>query len=194
MSTHLKNLLEHVRKITGETVFTEEEAARYFSWMTVSKKQQLMQEEAYCNQLFFVNQGCLHLYLINDKGHSQTVQFAIENWWLTDFEAFGFNKRSSYSLQALESSELLVITQEDFNRLCQDFPLMDRYFRLIYQRAYSASLFRIRYMHNLPKEEFYRMFERKYPDFIQRVPQKVLATFMGLTPEYLSELRSKKIS
>ncbi len=69
---------------------------------------------------------------------------------------------------------------------------MEKYFRLVYERAYAASLLRIRMISRMPKQEFYELFANKYPEFIQRLPQKVLASFLGFTPEYLSELRKKR--
>jgi hypothetical protein len=78
--------------------------------------------------------------------------------------------------------------------LLQRFPQMERYFRLVHQRAHAAAQFRIRTLYGMSREELYHMFNNRYPEFVQRVPQYLLASFLGFTPEYLSEIRSKRIS
>ncbi|GAB2810034.1 hypothetical protein GCM10027043_06670 [Ferruginibacter profundus] len=137
--------------------------------------------------------GCLRLYFTDDSGTEQTLQFALENWWMTDLDAFRAGRRSVYTIQALEPAEVLVIDAENYALLLQQQPLMEKYFRLVYERAYAASLLRVQMISRMPKNEFYQLFEAKYPDFLQRIPQKILASFLGFTPEYLSELRKKRI-
>jgi CRP-like cAMP-binding protein len=140
-----------------------------------------------------VVKGCLRLFFIDDNGLEQTLQFALENWWITDLDAFRSAQRSVYIIQALEDTEVLVLTAKNYALLPEKIPLMEKYFRLVYERAYAASLHRIRMISRMPKNEFYERFESKYPEFIQRIPQKILASFLGFTPEYLSELRKKRV-
>jgi CRP/FNR family transcriptional regulator len=162
--------------------------------ISVKKKQNLLAEGKVCNENYFVVKGCLRLFFVNDKGAEQTIQFALENWWLADYTSFSTRQPSGFFIQAVEKSELLALTLSDQETMLQKFPLMERYFRLIHQRAHAASQFRTRYWYNLSIEEYYRQFILLYPEFVQRIPQYLLASFLGFTPEYLSKIRSKKIS
>lgn len=164
----------------------------YFQRQEYQKKEHLLQEGNICKNLFFVSKGCLRLYFMNEKGQEQTIQFAIETWWMTDLMAFEKSGESGFSIQALEKVEVMVITHESLEKLLLEIPQLERYFRKVYQRAYSASLLRVKYLYTMPKEVFYEHFASLYPEFVQRIPQKVLASFLGFSPEYLSELRKKK--
>lgn len=189
----MQPLIEHIRKITGARELAEDQILAFFESRTYRKKDLLQEEEKLCNAYFFVLKGCLRLYFTDDNGVEQTLQFALENWWMTDLDAFRLGRASAYSIQALEATEVLVLNAKNYARLTEEIPLMEKYFRLMYERAYAASLSRIRMISRMPKPEFYELFATKYPDFMQRIPQKVLASFLGFTPEYLSELRKKKL-
>ncbi|MGG9962559.1 Crp/Fnr family transcriptional regulator [Ferruginibacter sp. SUN106] len=193
MSANLHPLVQHIRKITADQEIGEEAVLPFFDTRLFKKKDILQQEEKLCVHYFFVVKGCLRLYFTDDSGTEQTLQFALENWWMTDLDAFRTGRQSVYSIQALEPAEVLVIDAENYNLLLQKLPVMEKYFRLVYERAYAASLLRVQMISRMPKNEFYELFEGKYPDFLQRIPQKILASFLGFTPEYLSELRKKRV-
>ncbi|MCH5719709.1 Crp/Fnr family transcriptional regulator [Niabella hibiscisoli] len=152
----------------------------------------LLEEGRRCTTYFFVVKGCLRLYFTDANGVEQTLQFALENWWMTDLDAFRSGKNSGYAIQALEPTEVLCISYKNYELLLRDNSIMEEYFRRVYERAYAASLLRIQLISRMPKQEFYENFESKYPDFLQRIPQKVMASFLGFTPEYLSELRKNR--
>ncbi len=152
----------------------------------------LQEEGKRCAAYFFVVKGCLRLFFTDTNGVEQTLQFALENWWMTDLDAFRSGRNSGYSIQALEPTEVLSISHRNYEQLLRDNPLMEAYFRKVYERAYAASLLRIQLISRMPKQAFYENFESKYPDFLQRIPQKILASFLGFTPEYLSELRKNR--
>ncbi|UPQ77999.1 Crp/Fnr family transcriptional regulator [Flavobacterium azooxidireducens] len=186
-------LLNHINRYVELDEGIAQEIAAFFSTLKLQKRQVILEEGSVCNQLFFVSKGCLRLYYLDDKGVEQTIQFALETWWMTDIDAFNKKGKSSYSIQALENSEVVAISKDDWTLLLEKFPELEKYFRQIYERAYAASLFRIK-LFRLSKEEFYHLFRDSYPGFIQRIPQKILASFLGFTPEYLSELRKKNES
>ncbi|PWG79921.1 Crp/Fnr family transcriptional regulator [Pararcticibacter amylolyticus] len=167
---------------------------RYFTLEKVTKKENLMMAGSVCRSHFFVLQGCLRKFFINEKGIEQTTEFAIENWWLTDNLAYEQQGTSEFYIQAVERSEVLTISKPSQDKLLQDIPKMERYFRFIYQRAYAASQMRIKYLYDFSREELYFHFLDRYPAFIQRIPQYLIASFLGFTPEYLSEIRAKKRS
>lgn len=124
----------------------------------------------------------------------KTVQFAIENWWLADYASFSSQTPSHFYIQAVEPSELLALDFASQEKMLARFPQLERYFRLVHQRAHAASQFKIRSMYSVSREEHYHRFREQFPEFVQRIPQYLLASFLGFTPEYLSEIRRKKIS
>lgn len=185
-------LIAHVRRFVDLDESAEGRLLSFFEPLSVQKKQRIVEEGKLCRYSLFVVKGCMRLLLIDDKGNEQTIQFAIENWWITDVDAFRSSRNASFSVQAIEDCEVLAITVSRQETLFREVPVMERYFRHIYERAYAASLFRVSWIFNLSKEEFYDHFCTKHPGFIQRIPQKMLASFLGFTPEYLSELRKKR--
>jgi CRP-like cAMP-binding protein len=184
-------LIQHIQKITAGANPEDDRVLTFFETRAFNKKDILLEEGKRCSSYFFVVKGCLRLFFTDEKGAEQTLQLALENWWMTDLDAFRSERKSAYTIQALEVTEVLVVTARNYELMLATFPAMEKYFRLMYERAYAASLSRIRMISRMPKDEFYDLFQSKYPAFLQRVPQKVLASFLGFTPEYLSELRKK---
>jgi CRP-like cAMP-binding protein len=165
-----------------------------FEIIRVSKKEHMQLAGQTCKNHYFVLSGCLRKYFINDKGTEITTEFAIETWWLTDNKAYENQSESPFSIQALETSEILVIDFHSQEKLLNEFPIMERYFRFIYQRAYAAVQMRLMFLYDFSKEDRFYHFNQAHPTFVQRIPQYLIASFLGLTPEYLSEIRRKSIS
>lgn len=122
------------------------------------------------------------MYLVNDKGAEQTLQFAIKNWWLTDYLAFQNNRCSEFYIQAIEPTTVLKISFENQAKLLLQFPIMETYFRNIYQIAYGASIMRMKYIFTYSKEEIYLKFCEAFPDFVNNVPQYLVATYLDFHP------------
>ncbi|MCK7557953.1 Crp/Fnr family transcriptional regulator [Chitinophaga sedimenti] len=188
MSTPLH---QHIAKHIPITPEEAADIALYFHPADYKKKENLITEGQYNHQLFFVVKGVLRMFFITDNGNEQTIQFAIENWWMTDHDAFHKGITATFSVQAIENAEVLCITKPNMEALLKAHPIMERYFRMVYERAYTASLFRVKYIFDYSKDRFYLHFSNAYPEVVQRIPQKILASFLGFTPEYLSELRKK---
>lgn len=163
----------------------------FFHTVEVKKKENVLLNGNLCQSMYFVLKGCLRKYFINEKGGEQTTEFAIENWWITDTFAYERQMYTDFNIQAVEKSSILVIDLKTQEELLKKHPMMERYFRMVYQRAYAASERRIRYSYEMTREELYIHFSTQYPWFIQRVPQYLIASFLGFTPEYLSEIRAK---
>lgn len=184
----------HINKFAKVSNDEFEEIIKFFNTRDVAKKENLLEEGHVCRYHFFVLNGLLRKFYINEKGIEQTTEFAIETWWITDNIAYEHKLPSQFYIQAVERSTILYITQENQEKLLQTFPVMERYFRFIYQRAYAAAQMRVKYLYSLSKEEFYLQAVERHPEFVQRVPQYLIASFLGLTPEYLSEIRKRRIS
>ena len=184
----------HIKKYIS---ISEEELTAvtdFFQSIQTKKKENLLVEGNVCHSNYFVVQGCLRLFFINEKGIEQTIQFAIENWWLSDYTSFEKQQAATFYLQAVEKSSVLALTYNKQEEMLHQFPQMERYFRRMHQRAHAAAQFRIKGLYSLSGEERYHQFNERYPEFVQRIPQYLLASFLGFTPEYLSEIRSKKLS
>jgi len=166
----------------------------YFKEIKLKKKEIILQEGQACNYNYFVVKGCLRLYYINNKGVEHTTQFALENWWLSDYIAFQTGQPASFYIQAVEHSEVLAIDYKSLEKLYKLFPCVESYFRVIYQKAYAASQLKAKYFNDFSKEELYFHFCKSYPSFINRLPQYLIASFLGFTPEYLSEIRKRSVS
>jgi CRP-like cAMP-binding protein len=145
-----------------------------------------------CTANYFIVKGCFRMYLNTLDGTEQIIQFGIDNWWITDYTSLDSGKPSLFNIQALEKSSVVVVDKRVQEELFEKIPKLERYFRIILQRAYAASLTRIHYIFNLSGEERYHHFHRLFPEFVQRVPQYMLASYLGFTPEFLSKIRAKK--
>lgn len=185
---------QHLRKFINISEEDFRLMLPFFRTLELRKKENLLQEGQLCRANYFVVKGCLRMFFITDKGQEQTTQFAIENWWLSDYQAFQQQKKATFSIQAVEPSTVLAIDFRAQEELLKAFPAMEHYFRMVYQTAFAASQMRIKYLYGLSREEMYFHFIEQYPGFVQRIPQYLLASFLGFTPEYLSELRSRKRS
>jgi CRP-like cAMP-binding protein len=139
----------------------------------------------------FIIKGCLKTYFIDEKGEEHIVQFGVENWWIGDMYSFLTNTPSIYNIEALEESELLQVDHETLEMLYKRIPKLERYFRLLIQNAYIAATRRILGTMSKPAEERYLEFLQKYPDIEQRIPQYMVASYLGITPEFLSRIRRK---
>lgn len=159
----------------------------------VKKKQHLLEEGEICKNLYFIVDGCFHIYIVNDKGKEQTLQFGIENWWITDYMSFENQKPSSFFIQAIENAEVIVIDKNKLEELFSSIPKLERYFRIVLQRSFAASQMRIKYLFTMSAEQRYNHFNSNFPEFIQRVPQYMLASYLDFSPEFLSKIRAGKV-
>ena len=131
------------------------------------------------------------MYFISKKGIEQITQFAIDGWWISDYQSLVNNIPSEYYIQAVEETKLISIEVNNFDILLTELPQVEKYFRKIMQKAIAGAQLRSKLMYEMSKEEFYVHFSSTFPEFMSRVPQYMIASYLGLTPEYLSELRKK---
>lgn len=185
---------QHLQKFISFSDEEFESILSYFKLIQVSKKENLLLEGQICKQHYFVLNGCLRKFFINEKGIEITTEFAIETWWLTDNKSFEHQTESPFNIQSVEKTSALAIDFHSQEKLLNDFPVMERYFRFVYQRAYAAVQMRLKFLYDFSKEDSYYHFIEAQPYFVQRMPQYLIASYLGFTPEYLSEIRRKKRS
>ncbi len=185
-------LYNHINKFIDLTAEEQEILASLLKSYSYKKKAFLHEAGETCRANYFVVKGCLRLYFIDIKGAEQTTQFAIENWWISDLTSFLFQKQSDFYIQAAESTEVIAIERRHYDDLFDKLPKLEKYFRLIFQKLHQASQIRIKYLYSQTAEERYTNFNKLFPEFVQRVPQYMLASYLGFTPEFLSKIRAKK--
>jgi CRP-like cAMP-binding protein len=190
----IRELLIHVEKSCSIEAFDAGLLASFFVRKTYKKNELLLTEGQRCFEKFFITKGCVQLFYLRENGTEQTLDFALENWWASDFNAFPKGGIAQFSIRSTEDTVVLCISADDQRALLQQIPVMNAYFHVVFQRAYAASQMRLRYLYEFSKEELYRHFLEHFPDFTQRVPQYLLASFLGFTPEYLSEIKKKYLS
>jgi CRP/FNR family transcriptional regulator len=187
------NQIEHIRRFVNISDDEADMICAKLILKTIKKKEFLLVPGKVCKANYFVSTGLLRLYFINKKELEQITHFGLEGWWVTDFDSFDTQKPSRFYIQALEDTEVMVWTTDIQAELTQAIPQLETYFRKILQRAYAASQRRIEFMHNNSDEERYRNFSTWFPGFVQRVPQYMLASYLGFTPQFLSKIRAKKL-
>lgn len=187
-------LLAHIRKFIALTPELESQIPGYFERLEFGKKEILLPANRICDRLFFVERGCVHAFFVDQYGVEKSVQFALENWWISDYQAFYKKKITDSTIQTVEDSVVWSISKERYDALLANNPATESYFRQMYEIGYGAVINRIKYLFNYSKEEVFYNFSEQFPYFVQRVPQYILATYLGLTPEYLSKLRAKRRS
>ena len=187
-------LKAHVQKRLSITEDELTEFCNAFKIVKVKKRQFIVQPEFVAKNRFYVVQGTFRAYVIGDEGQEHTIQFAISDWWISDYNSYIFQQPASMFIVALEDSLILQISHEAESALKQQRYVFETFFRILAEgtAAYMAR----RVITNLTKtaEQRYEIFLERYPDIVTKVPQYALASFLGMTTEYLSKLRNRRVS
>lgn len=182
-------LFQKVNEKVSLTPEEEDVCRSLFIPKKLRKRQYLLQEGDVCKYTAFIEKGALRVYTIDDKGWEHVMQFGIEGWWVSDLYSFLTGEPSTYTIEALEDCELLLINQAAEEELLQKVPKFERYMRILVQGAYIALQRRMMTSMALSAEEKYLRMVSTYPDIVQRVPQHMIASYLGITPETLSRIR-----
>lgn len=185
----LNNLHKHIS-------LTREEEAYFISILTykeIPKKTTLLAEGQACNQLSYVHSGALRSYCLDESGKESTIMFAMADWWLTDMYCFLNEKPSMTFIETLEDSVVFSISKTSFDQLFNAIPSFERFFRILMQNAYTREQLRTIENLTLKAEERYYRFLNKYPQMAEKLTQKQIASYLGITPEFLSGIRKKQL-
>lgn len=153
------------------------------------KKEFLLQEGEVSKCSAFVLSGCLRSYFVDTNGFEHILQFAIEDWWITDMMSITTQTAANLNIDAIQDSELLILTRENQLELFEKCPKMEKYFRIITEKGMANIQTRLLENMSLPAVQRYKNLTKKYPKIVEKVPQKLIASFLGITPEFLSKLR-----
>jgi CRP-like cAMP-binding protein len=183
----LQNVARHVS-------LTPEEAQEFASSLTpreLQRKEVLLEEGKVCNTFNYVRTGALRAYYRDKDDHESVIMFAIQDWWITDMYAYANQQPALLYIDALEPSVILQLKKERFDQLLTEIPKLERFFRILMQKAYVREQLRMVQNLSMTAEERYHHFVKKYPLFAQRLPLKQIAAYLGITPEFLSTIRKK---
>ncbi len=186
-----EQLLNYVNRFIEPT---PEEAAYFLSLFKSRKyvkRQLVVQAGDFCSVESFVVSGCLRSYFVDANGEIHIVQFAIKNWWISDMESLTKNIPSKLNIDALVDSEVLQIRKTDFENLLEKYPRFERMFRIMLSNAFISHQRRIIDNLCVPATERYLNFVKNHRDIEQLVPQHQIASYLGITPEFLSQIRKK---
>ncbi|BAV07315.1 cAMP-binding domain of CRP or a regulatory subunit of cAMP-dependent protein kinases [Filimonas lacunae] len=187
-------LKQHILK---RTAFSEEELEVFtqaFKLMKVKKRQFIVQPEFVAKHRYYVTEGCFRAYVIGEEGQEHTIQFAIDDWWISDYNSYIFQQPASMFVMALEESTVLQIDYETELQLKKSNHHFETFFRILAEGTAAHMARRVIINLTQTAEQRYEGFMERYPLVARRVPQYALASYLGMTTEYLSRLRNKRTS
>jgi CRP-like cAMP-binding protein len=187
MSLLIDNILKHVTLSPQEqALFLSKIETRHFKAKTI-----LLNAGEVCRNSYFVKSGVLRSFNINDNIVEHVMNFACQGWWISDLYSLISQKPGSLFIEVIEDAEVVLLSKENQEQLYIDIPKLERFFRILTENALVANQQRILDNLSLSAEERFEKFSKKYPSLIQQVPQKQIASFIGVTPEFFSKMKAR---
>ncbi|MFL1012833.1 Crp/Fnr family transcriptional regulator [Flavisericum labens] len=188
---NIKPLLDyignHVSLTRDEETFLESKV----TYRKYLKGQYVIQQGDICKIECFVVSGCTKMFHMDEEGQEHIVMFSIENWWTGDMGSFITQTPADFNVQCVENTELILFHHDSIEELYTKIPKLERFFRQIIERAFASSQKRIIRNFSLPAKDRYLYFKNQYPDIEQRIPQYMTASYLGITKEFLSKIKSE---
>lgn len=184
-------LIAHIESIVPLSGAEAEKVLQAFHPKRLKKKEILLFKGDVSSHMRFIESGCLRSYYIDDASQERILQFGIEGWWVNDLYSYLTQTPAEYFVQAVEASTVLQIHRDSLENLFKQVPAMERFFRIKIQSAYVALQERTMRTMSQTAEQRYIEFRQKYREIEQRVPQYMVASYLGITPEHLSTIRKK---
>lgn len=168
-----------------------EAVKKTFKLRKIKRRQFILHQGDICMMNTFVVEGCFRMYFVDENGKEHNIQFAVENWWIGDIGSFHSEEPSQLYIEALEHSIILQITKQDQLDLFVDYPKFNRIFRVFTENALVSYQKRVLQNISSTAEERYLDFMKRYPYFFNRISNAQIASFLGVTPEFLSTIRKR---
>lgn len=167
--------------------------ASRFRIKKVNKKEIIFQEGSVAKDVVFVLSGCLRSYSVDENGFEHILQFAPSNWWITDMYSFISQKKAYLNVEVINKGEIALLSRQDQLHLFDEVPKLERYFRIITENALVSSRQRLIDNLSMTARNRYEQFCLTYPSLVNDIPQKLIASYIGVTPEFLSKMRSESL-
>ena len=184
--------LDHIRKHIDLSSEAETFLLGLMHAHTYAKKSYLQQAGDPCQWIHFVIEGTVRAYYLSQEGKDSTIMFATRDWWITDMDSFINGRTAVVHIQAISDTRVLSLSRSGLDQLYQEFPEFNQFFRILMQNAYCREQRRSLQTLTMTAKERYDQFMTKYPEVAGQVTQKQIASYLGITPEFLSYLRSLK--
>lgn len=165
----------------------------FFFEKSFDKKAILAEEGEQCKYVYFILKGSAYSYFLNEHGDKHAIQFALEGYWITDHYSFFSGKPGIYTIESLEPCKVLVINRENYDKLCNINHVFERFFHLLIQNAFISLQYRLAKTNSEDAEHRYKEFSKLHPAFVQRIPQYLIASYLGIKPQSLSRIRKEMI-
>ncbi len=184
-------LAEYVKKLVAISEEHLHQFVNYFEMVSIKKKDFLLKQGDICNFEGFITKGCFRLFTIDEKGNEHTLYFGIKNWWVTDLNSFLNKTPATFTIQALEDSEVLLINRENKNKSFEEIPAIEKMFRVMTQKSHVALEQRMIRNISTTADQRYVEFISKYPQIAERLTNIQIASYLGISHEFLSKIRRK---
>ncbi len=183
----LNNISKYIRLNEQE----KEIFVAYLQSKSIKRKQFLLKEGEVCKYSAFVTAGCLRGYTSDKNGNEHILEFAPPDWWIADVYSLITQKPCTLNIEALEDTEMILLSKANQEKLYIEIPKFERFFRILIEKSLVANQQRIIDNLSLTAEERYNIFCKRYPTLIDYLPQKQIASYIGVTPEFFSRMRSR---
>lgn len=185
-------IIKNVSRFIDLTAEEEGIFASYLRLVKVKKKQFIVQPDFVCQYRTYVVQGAVRAYLLGNDAHEHTIALAMDDWWISDYTSYIYQEPATLFVEALEESTLIQLSYKNEQALLEHLPKFERFFRIHAQRGGAGIQKRMLWSLSKTAEERYEELARMYPEFLQRFPQYVIASYLGMTTQFLSKIRNQK--
>jgi len=186
-------LLDYINRLVQLDEEEEKKLCDLISYRKLLKGQYFLQQGDVCKFSGFLVSGCTKTFFVDEDGQEHVVMFAIEDWWTSDMGSYISQKPADFNVQCLENTTLIQLSYENQQELLREIPKLERFFRLIIERAFVSSQKRIVRNLSMSAKDRYLHFRNVYPKIEQRIPQYLIASYLGITKEFLSKIKSQLI-
>ena len=186
-------LLDYINRVVQLDLDEEKKLCELISYRKLLKGQYFLQQGDVCKFSGFVVSGCTKTFFVDEEGQEHVVMFSVEDWWTSDMGSFISQKPADFNVQCLENTTLIQISYENQGIMLREIPKLERFFRLIIERAFVSSQKRIVRNLSMSAKDRYLHFRNLYPKIEQRIPQYLIASYLGITKEFLSKIKGQLI-
>ena len=193
--SNFEALFDYIQEISGKLLSEDDKhlLMTHFKPKKLRKRQYFLQEGDVCKYIGFIVKGSARTFTVDEKGHEHILKLSVENWWLTDFESFYLLTPSRFNIEALEQLEILQSTNAEIEEFLKHIPAFSAMSNVISQNNTLAAQRRMQAAMSFTAEERYGELIRNYPHFLQRFPQNMIASYLGLSPETLSRIKKNAV-